>query len=74
MVLYHKDFSKESFETEDFWRVSGIDGDVELVTDKKQIELNRARAKALLLADEMGAEITVEQNDDKLRIVITKKI
>ena len=80
MVLYHKDFAKESFETADFWHVSGIyeepreDWDIELVTDEKTVMLNRSRAKALLLADEMNAEITVEQDNDELRIVISKKI
>ena len=79
MVLFHKDFSKEALETKDFWRISGIDdetaksGTVEPITDKKIIMLNRARAKAMLLAEEMNAEITVEQENDEFRIIISKK-
>ena len=78
MVLYHKDFSKESLQQEDFWRVLGKSDEeakkCELVTDKKIIALNRARAKALFLTEEICAEITVEQTDDEMRIVISKKI
>ena len=78
MVVYHKNFSKENFETEDLWRVSGIDDETakkcETITDKQTVALNRARAKAMFIAEEIGAEINIEQNESELRIVISKQI
>ena len=79
MVIFHKDFENESLEIKDFCAIFGIDeetaqkGNVEKVTDEKEILINRSKTKLLLIAEEIKAEIKIEEENGEFRIVISKK-
>ena len=79
MVLFHKDFEKESLQTGDLFAIFGIydetakNTNVGKVTDEEEIIINRSKTKALLLAEEMKADITFEEENGEIRIIINKK-
>ena len=79
MVLYHRDFSKEEAEDKDVLGMLNLDEAViqnappDVKVDRETAQLNRAKMKALFLAEEMKAEITVEREKNELRIIICKK-
>ena len=78
-MVFHKDFEKESLKMGDLLAIFGIDektaknGNVEKVTDEEKIIINRSKTKALLLAEEMKADITFEEETGEIRILINKK-
>ena len=80
MVLFHKNFADEALKTEDLFAVLGIDeesakdGNVEIETDSEKVTVNRSKTQAMLIAEEMKADITIEQKNGELRIVISKKM
>ena len=80
MVLFQKNFADEALQTEDLLAVLGIDeetaknGNAEIETDGEKITINRSKTQAMLIAEEMKANITIEQENGELRIVISKKM
>ena len=80
MVSFHKDFSTEALQKEDFWRVFGIDdetaasGNIEKVEDEEKAIVNRSKMEAMLMAEKMKADFIVEEENGKLNIIISKKI
>ena len=80
MVLFQKNFADEALQTEDLLAVLGIDeetaknGNAEIETDSEKITINRSKTQAMLIAEEMKANITIEQENGELRIVISKKM
>ena len=80
MVLFHKNFADEALKNEDLFAVLGTDeetaknGNVEIETDDEKITINRSKTQAMLIAEEMKADITIEQENGELRIVISKKM
>ena len=70
MTIYHKDFSKEELENEDF--LASV-GNVEAL-DEKTIFLNRLKMQAILLAESAKADILIERENDDFRITISKKM
>ena len=79
MVLFHKDFANEVLEMKDFWEIFGIDeetaksGNVEKVEDEELATINRSKMKALLMSEEMGAELTIEEENNEIRITVDIK-
>ena len=80
MVLFQKNFADEALQTEDLLAVLGIDeetakdGNIGIETDGEKVTINRSKTQAMLIAEEMKANITIEQENGELRIVISKKI
>ena len=80
MVLFQKNFANEALKNEDLFAVLGIDeetaknGNAEKETDNEKIIINRSKTQAMLIAEEMKANITIEQENGEFRIVISKKM
>ena len=72
-MKFYKSYKNELISNEDIFTALGVKAENSDLT-QEQIATNRAIMKALLLAEEMKGDITVEKSEKSLQITICKDI